>query len=144
MAKEIEWQTKIIKRLRKEGGYAKKWASTWSVGVPDLIVSHAALKGLVALEVKLMRDWKTNTTRKVELTPKQVHELNLIQAGGGRASVLLVLEHEGNGYINLFQPPAVGDELRITRDWFWMDNFKWRLQSHLLIDFIARKVKKRD
>ena len=58
---EVGWQSKILKRIKKEGGWGKKWATSYTVGVPDLILSFEE-KGVCVTEVKLEKDWNTNTS----------------------------------------------------------------------------------
>lgn len=94
MAKEVEWQTKIIKRIRSEGGYAKKWATQYSVGVPDLVtVLNDEQSGLAAshfFEVKLEKSWFKNTSRKIKLSEKQKYEISALAKAGARVGVILL------------------------------------------------------
>jgi hypothetical protein len=82
MASELKWQTKIIKRIRDEGGYARKWATQFAVGVPDLITIGAKPVGAMFIECKFEKDWNTKVTRTIAFTPKQKAEAVLINEWG--------------------------------------------------------------
>ena len=55
MPNEVTWQRKVIVKIYVEGGWARKWATQLSVGVPDLIVAHEQF-GLAGIEVKLEKN----------------------------------------------------------------------------------------
>lgn len=82
MTQEIHWQAKIVKRLHREGAYARKASSTYAVGVLDLDVIVPGL-GNVKIEVKLEKGLKEGWKRKILYTEKQKDEArNIINAGG--------------------------------------------------------------
>lgn len=83
MSRETNDQLDIIKSIKAEGGYAKKWASRFVVGVPDLV---GALPGVgnFLMEVKKLGE---------KPTAKQEHELKLNTAAGG-LSFLTIVEHK--------------------------------------------------
>lgn len=88
--KELTWQHKIIKSVRQQGGYGKKWSSTYAVGVPDLILSLPDI-GAFLMEVKLEHSLKPGFDRQIKATPKQRHELASLVASGARALLGVVL-----------------------------------------------------
>lgn len=100
--KEVAWQSKIIKRLRSEGAYARKWATQYAVGVPDLIIVGMAgmnflqVSASMFVEVKIEKNWGINTRRTINLSKKQIVEIAAIHKAGGIVRVMVVLEHAPN------------------------------------------------
>ena len=101
MALEIDWQAKIVKRLKMEGCYARKASSSYAVGVLDLDVIIPAFGGM-KIEVKLEtglqmgKPWK----RTIEYTEKQKEEsTNIIKAKG--AALGLVVCHFSPANVSL-------------------------------------------
>ena len=91
MPNELYYQKRITMAMRDEGGYGKKWSSSWAVGVPDLILSHPNT-GIHFSETKLERDWTGNTGRKIKLTRRQIEECSKLRTSGARVTVSLVVE----------------------------------------------------
>jgi hypothetical protein len=71
--RENDDQADIIKSIKAESGYAKKWATPYTVGVPDLVGSLPSV-GCFLMEVK--KPGK-------QPTPKQAYELKQYQDAGG-------------------------------------------------------------
>jgi hypothetical protein len=144
MADEINWQKKYIDAIRQKGCYGKKWASTWSVGVPDLVTSITGL-GLVTMEAKLEKAWTKNTFRTLGLTPKQVEELAGIRAADGLAFVLLFVQQaQRETYLNLFVPPPhePNAELRIDKHTALEGSFRWEDKAKSsIVDWTRDKIK---
>lgn len=79
---ELRFQTHIIKSYKKCGGYAKKWASEWQAGPPDLVCSHL-VGGTHLVEVKHVPNWDHGKSLKNPMTPAQKLEArSYIDAGG--------------------------------------------------------------
>lgn len=78
--RENDDQTDIIRSIKAEGGFSKKWASRFGVGNPDLICALPGI-GIFLLEVK---------TPEGKLSPKQVFELEEWRKGGGKVYVAIV------------------------------------------------------
>jgi len=97
MLNEMGWQAKIVKQIKLEGGYARKWAAGFSAGNPDLIVSSLGT-GVLFVEVKLFRGMTEGKffKRKVALTLLQRLELNKLKLSGAKACVLVVCVLEKN------------------------------------------------
>ena len=125
MVNEVYWQTKIIERIRNEGGYGRKWATQYIVGVPDLIVSLNDY-GPVFIEVKLEKKWTKNTERTIELTEKQTIELHLLSKASAHAIILLVIwDSPSSVKLVPFFPPPIGEQLRVRRDNVTQGAYKW-------------------
>lgn len=125
---ENEWQTRICKRIREQGGYAKKWASQFLIGVPDLIIICGEFKWFV--EVKKIDCVESKPFKKrLNLTPKQRKEIQDIMESGGDAYVLVVFSvHEGTlkgkvvqSYIRMYKIPATGNEDLYVKDETFFD-----------------------
>ena len=56
-ANELKFQNIIINSYKEQGGYARKWASEWQVGVQDLICTFPGV-GVHLIEVKHRPGWK--------------------------------------------------------------------------------------
>lgn len=83
---ELKEQLDIIKSIRRQGGFARKWSSDFQVGIPDIV---AALPGIGAffIEVKFERVTQWNFDRKVGTTPLQKICLQEITEAGGIAMI---------------------------------------------------------
>ena len=82
MARENDDQLDVIRSIKAEGGYAKKWAARFGVGNPDLICSLPDI-GIFLLEVK--------TPKNSEPTGIQKYELEQWKKAGGLALVGIVV-----------------------------------------------------
>ena len=90
---EIKDQREIAKSIRNRGGYAKKWASGYIVGVPDLICSLPGV-GAFFMEVKTIHISRPDFKRSLAVTPKQRHELAGLVNSGAKACIGLVIKSE--------------------------------------------------
>jgi len=94
MSNELEWQRRIIKSTKSQGGWGAKWATQWTVGVPDLVLCLPE-PGVFVMEVKLFKDVKPGWSRQVGTTVKQRHSLSEINSAGGLALVGAVVKYSG-------------------------------------------------
>lgn len=79
---ELSYQNHIMDSYKIAGGRAKKWASEWQKGVPDLIASLHGV-GVHLVEVKHVPTFDRTKTIKNPLQPKQKQECrDYIEAGG--------------------------------------------------------------
>lgn len=138
---ELGWQRKIIKSVRDQGGYGKKWSTQMTVGVPDLVLALPDV-GLFLMEVKLFTGAKDRFSRKVDTTPKQRLELGRFIKGGGLAVVGVVVNWEKRGNYLVALPPDVEHlsadecvEKYPTRPWVAGTGFDVR---HLMREHIKR------
>ena len=104
MVLETEWQRRICKRINVEGGYAKKWSSQYSVGVPDLIVIRFGATYFFEVKKIEVPDLDKPVSRKLGLTDRQHEEMRRIEEAEGRAWVWLVVEEKAtkSSYHGLF------------------------------------------
>lgn len=109
--KEVDWQRSVIEAVKKAGGYGRKWATQWSVGVPDLVLVLPNA-GAVFVEVKCARSGSPDFKRTVALTQKQKLELGRILDAGGKALVVVFAEVKGPSkplrLFGVYRPPAAG------------------------------------
>ena len=97
---ELGVQTKIIKSVRKDGGYGRKCSNRFAIGVPDLLV---ALRPFAPCYIEVKDFGKVNDKfdRQVDITEKQAYELELFSkpyedAGLGRVGFVAVsIVHRG-------------------------------------------------
>lgn len=105
MSKELLVQTNIIKSVRKDGGYARKMSNRFLIGIPDLVLGLYPF-GVCFAEVKDLGECGRTFNRKIPVTEKQRHELNLIDAAYKKtnliytpyqhvAFVLVAFKHQG-------------------------------------------------
>jgi len=94
VSNELEWQRRIIKSTKSQGGWGAKWATQWTVGVPDLVLCLPE-PGVFVMEVKLFRDVKSGWSRQVGTTVKQRHSLSEINSAGGLGLVGAVVKYSG-------------------------------------------------
>jgi hypothetical protein len=100
MSNELEWQRRIVKSVKSQGGWGAKWATQWTVGVPDLVLCLPD-HGLFTMEVKLFKDLKPAWSRQVGTTEKQKHALSSINAAGGLGLVGAVIKYAGTSKTEL-------------------------------------------
>jgi hypothetical protein len=139
MANEVAWQLKIIKRLREFEGEGHKWATPYTVGVPDLVVSTVP-NGLMLWEVKIEKAWNTNTDRTIALTEKQTLCLNKYKKSGASVFVCVVLDNGvNNQWLNLFAPPPDQRKLVLSKCTVLADSYKWSGKESL-VDFVRTRA----
>mgnify|MGYP006423657611 CR=1 FL=1 len=97
---ELDWQRRIIQSTKAQGGWGAKWATQWTVGVPDLILCLQGL-GMFAMEVKLFDSVKPGWSRKIHTTDKQKHELSKINEAGGLGLVGVVVKYDSGKRVSL-------------------------------------------
>jgi len=86
---ELKFQTHLVKSYASYGGFAKKWASEWQGGVPDLVCSLPMI-GLHLIEVKHRPSFGpgsdiTNPMEKLQI------EVGQSYAKAGAVSLLCVI-----------------------------------------------------
>lgn len=97
---ELGVQTKIIKSVRRDGGYARKASNRFAIGVPDLTVALPPFAPCL-IEVKDFGKVADTFNRQIDVTDKQAYELEIFSkpyedAGLGRVGFLAVsLVHRG-------------------------------------------------
>ena len=128
MPNELSYQRKFIQVIKDHGGYAKKWSSTFAVGVPDLIVVFEGLTCFV--EMKLEKGWNKNTKRTIDVTPIQESELKgIVYRGGGIAVVALVVEKGYNDSaiaLLAIQKPNDSGVFQVERDEVLQHSVDWK------------------
>ena len=106
MSKELDVQAKIIKSVRKDGGYGRKLSNRFVIGIPDLLIGLAPFAPCLA-ECKDLGEVVDKFNLKVDVTEKQGHELKLfddvyfekmtIYTPNKHASLVLVaIKHRGS------------------------------------------------
>jgi hypothetical protein len=116
MANEVYYQRRLIKQTKSQGGWGRKWSSSYNVGVPDLILITPAM-GTVFMEVKLEKNWHKNTSRTLDLTPAQRIILSQMQNANARTCIGLVTVHNEKALFMVL--PTKNDEkaeYRVQRD----------------------------
>ena len=91
---ETAWQTELCKLFRSQGYYARKWASQWQKGVPDIIA--VGCNQVYFFEVKriVVKDL-ANFDKKLAVTPKQKVELTDLAKRCSHVYVLIIVEKDG-------------------------------------------------
>lgn len=126
---ELAYQSKLNAIIKQNGGYARKWATQFAVGVPDCIW---VLNGVTAfVEVKMV-SVGPSFDRKIAVTPKQVHELTRLQQAGANALVAVVLDNSKSASVCFYDKIAA--DMR-TND---KDNFV--SMKHTLLHPVLRRV----
>ncbi len=77
--KELTFQTRIVDSVKAQGGYARKLAHRFAIGVPDLII-HLPNYAPFLMECKWISDPIEDMNRAIALTEKQKLELIRINA----------------------------------------------------------------
>jgi len=72
--KETDIQAQIKKSVRLDGGYCHKLTNAFTVGIPDLLIALPPFAPCV-IEIKSLNYCGGQFDRKIEVTPKQRHEL---------------------------------------------------------------------
>ena len=90
--KEVDWQRRLAANVREQGGYARKWATQFSVGVPDLVIVHPSID-VAFVEVKRIVQMTPLSFKGGELMARQYAELQMLHHAGAFAAVLYVIEY---------------------------------------------------
>lgn len=114
--RELALQASVVNAIRREGGYARKWASGYNVGVPDLVTVPYHMAP-VFLEVKHEIGLPDQFRRKVDLRANQRTELQKLAAVGARVFVAVFCQLRSGGmHLVLLPPPQKGDDLYVSSD----------------------------
>jgi len=112
---ELQVQTKIVKSVRRDGGYGRKCSNRFAIGVPDLLISLQPFAPCY-IEVKDFGKVNDKFDRQIDVTEKQAYELELFSkpyedARLGFLAVALV--HRGEHRLVLLPREA----MRLTSDY---------------------------
>jgi hypothetical protein len=131
---ELAFQKHIIDSYKTGGGYAKKWASEWQKGVPDLIASLPGV-GLHLAEVKHRPDFLKKGRIANPLEPKQRQECrDYIQAGAMVCGFLISGEKATGSRLYVFDPSA--DYVHDHDPWVaYVPGIKYDLSDLLICHF---------
>lgn len=103
---ELAFQNHIIDSYKLRGGYAKKWASEWQKGVPDLIATLPGV-GLHLAEVKHVPNFLDKGRIPNPLEPKQKQECRDYMNGGAMVCGFLIAGAKTIGSrLYVFDPTA--------------------------------------
>lgn len=97
---ELPVQTKIIKSVRRDGGYGRKASNRFAIGIPDLTIALPPFAPCV-IEVKDFGEVNDRFDRQIDVTEKQAYEMEIFSkpyedAGLGRVAFIAVsLVHRG-------------------------------------------------
>ena len=107
---ENKFQARIVRSIRMQGGFARKWASEYNIGVPDLIGAIPTI-GTFFMEVKLFNSGIID--KKIGTTPIQRHTMHQMEAAGMLCMVVpIVVYAPGVFYTYAYKP----EEQRITKE----------------------------
>ena len=125
--RELALQTDIIRSVRQQGGWARKMSNRFLVGMPDLVMALHPFAICIA-EVKDLGPVTEKFDRKLDVSPKQRHELRMIHVAywdkmniytpKRRASLLLVGATLGRRHMLTALP---WDAKRVTYEATWVD-----------------------
>ena len=87
---ELKDQGDIIRSIKAQGGHARKWASGWQMGMPDIVACISSV-GPFLMEVKQIEAPMPLPTIKLEVTDKQRLELKAFNAAGFMCCIGVVL-----------------------------------------------------
>jgi hypothetical protein len=90
---ELKDQSDIIRSIKAQGGHARKWASGWQMGMPDIVASFPGV-GPFLMEVKQMGDARPTPNLKLEVTEKQRLELKTYSEAGFLCCIGVVLHRK--------------------------------------------------
>lgn len=79
--RELAFQNHIMDSYALRGGCAKKWASEWQAGPPDLVCAFPGF-GAHLMEVKHRPTWTVGKSYKNPLTDKQISVCRDLHKGG--------------------------------------------------------------
>ena len=106
---ELKLQAEICKSVVVQGGWAKKLTNQFTIGIPDLLISLPGLAPCLA-EVKDFDVVGDKFDRKLDVSPKQRHELLTFNAVNPATAVILVGLKWGNEH-HLVCLPADAERL---------------------------------
>jgi hypothetical protein len=102
---ELKFQNHIIDSYKNAGGHARKWASEFTAGNPDLVCSLPGF-GVHLMEVKHRPEWIVRKTHKNPLTALQQSACLQYRAAGGfvTAGVVVGGTNARTTSLGLFDP----------------------------------------
>lgn len=105
---ELTFQNRLIDSYKDQGGFARKWASGWQVGAPDLVAALPGF-GVHLVEVKHRPLWRMGDVHTNPLDKIQVKTSRDFVSAGGLVVGLVVFGASGaiGSYLKVFNP---GDE----------------------------------
>lgn len=135
--KEVDYQRLMNQQVVKDGGYAKKWATPYSVGVPDLIwvVSGDVWFVEVKLEVA-----EGSFLRTIRLTDKQKLELDRLRKAGALVAVVVVVVKNNKARCIIKEPPSPAESVMVSSDDL-LDAYSLGEMSKMITDFKRSKAK---
>lgn len=100
MTKEVQYQTKIVKAITDQGGFAMKMSHRFLVGVPDLLIKVSPQHLTLVLECKrVVVTAKKATHALVKITPLQFQTLEkMAKAGFVTGVAAIVAEKDMVGF----------------------------------------------
>jgi len=101
---ELRFQNHIIDTYKIEGGTGKKWASEWTVGNPDLILSCRGV-GVHLAEVKHRPTFSPERTIKNPMAAKQQQAARQFIEAGGTVFLFIVVGEKALGSTLLVYDP---------------------------------------
>lgn len=103
---ELKFQNHIMESYKNQGGHARKWASEWQKGMPDLICSLVGF-GVHLIEVKHVPEFGPSKSLIINpLEPRQQHEAKKYVEGGGLvfAGIVGGSTNAIGSHLSLFHP----------------------------------------
>lgn len=122
MQRELRDQRDIIRSIKAQSGFARKWAGGWQVGNPDLICSLPEF-GLFLMEVKTLHihgEGHVALHFKFDVSRKQRDELLLWDEAGALVVLGIVVHGPHYQQKRLFLMPRDAEtlsEFRVVDEW---------------------------
>lgn len=143
MAGETDWQSKVVQKIKAEGGHARKLSSSFAVGVLDLMVVHPSLKTMF-IEAKMLKDVGDAFNRRMDYTEKQKEEAsNIRKAGGIAAGLAIIYKKPTEVYLTLVPVPPERQHFNVTHHMLDKENGRWKKTGWSLTEFLSEQLQTR-
>lgn len=143
MSIETSWQTKLIKKINSEGGYAHKRAHAYSGGIVDLMLIHPLI-GTVFVETKMLKPTHMGKFKlQMPFTEQQKNEGKLIRDAGGTAfGIAFVYEKPTNVWLAATPLPEPRSSVSVTHADVAAMGWKWQKSGSSVADWILENIRR--
>lgn len=143
MSIEVDWQAKVVAKIKAEGGHGRKLSSAYATGVLDLMLVHPLFK-TIFVEAKMVKPSGPRFNLRMNYTEKQKEEAwKIITAGGCALGLAMVYYKPTEVYLSVVPVPPMRQTFNVTNDMIDKEQDKWHKTGLNLSELFARQIAER-